>query len=56
MTEGSEKDFAKRFDYATKIGDVGSKVSFSKNNEIIADFEVEKLRKKWTMPVWDRLA
>ena len=56
VTEGSEKDFAKRFDYAIKIGDVGSKVSFSKNNEIIADFEVEMLRKKWTMPVWDRLA
>ena len=56
VAKGSENNFARRFDHANKIGDVGSKVSFSKNNEIIADFEVEKLRKKWTMPVWDRLA
>ena len=56
VANDKEKDFARRFDYAIRIGEVGSKVSFSKNNEIIADFEVEKLRKKWTMPVWDRLA
>ena len=56
VAKEAENNFARRFDHANKIGDVGSKVSFSKNNEIIADFEVEKLRKKWTMPVWDRLA
>ena len=56
VAKGLEDDFAERFKRATKIGDVGDMVSFSKDNKIIAEFEIEELRNAWKAPVWERLA
>ncbi len=56
VANGKDKDFARRFDYATRIGEVGNKIAFSKGNDVIAELEIDELRNAWTMPVWDRLA
>ena len=56
VANGKEKGFARRFDYATRIGKVGKNIAFSKDNEVIAEFEIDELRSAWTRPVWDRLA
>ena len=56
VANGKEKGFARRFDYATRIGEVGNKVAFSKSNDVIVELEIDELRKAWTRPVWDRLA
>ena len=56
VANGKEKGFARRFDYATRIGEVGKNIAFSKDNDVIAEFEIDELRSAWTRPVWDRLA
>ena len=56
VANGKEKGFARRFDYATRIGEVGKNIAFSKDNDVIAEFEIDELRNAWTRPVWDRLA
>ncbi len=56
VANGKEKGFARRFDYATRIGKVGKNIAFSKDNDVIAEFEIDELRSAWTRPVWDRLA
>ena len=56
VANGKEKGFARRFDYATRIGEVGKNIAFSKDNDVIAEFEIDELRSAWTKPVWDRLA
>jgi phosphoribosylformylglycinamidine synthase len=56
VANGKEKGFARRFDYATRIGEVGNKVAFSKSNDVIVELEIDELRNAWTRPVWDRLA
>jgi len=56
VVNGKEKGFARRFDYATRIGEVGKNIAFSKDNDVIAEFEIDELRSAWTRPVWDRLA
>jgi phosphoribosylformylglycinamidine synthase len=56
VANGKENDFARRFDYATRIGEVGKNIAFSKDNDVIAKFEIGELRSAWTRPVWDRLA
>jgi phosphoribosylformylglycinamidine synthase len=56
VAKGKEKGFARRFDYASRIGEVGNKVAFSKGNDVIVELEIDELRNAWTRPVWDRLA
>ena len=56
VANGKEKGIARRFDYATRIGEVGKNIAFSKDNDVIAEFEIDELRSAWTRPVWDRLA
>jgi len=56
VANGKEKGFARRFDYATRIGKVGKNIAFSKDKDVIAEFEIDELRSAWTRPVWDRLA
>ena len=56
VANGKENGFARRFDYATRIGEVGKNIAFSKDNDVIAEFEIDELRSAWTRPVWDRLA
>ena len=56
VANGKEKGFARRFDYATRIGEVGNKIAFSKGSDVIVELEIDELRNAWTRPVWDRLA
>lgn len=56
VANGKEKGFARRFDYASRIGEVGNKVAFSKDSDLIVELEIDELRSAWTRPVWDRLA
>ena len=53
---GFESKFEKRFDFAEKIGDVNDKIIFNKNGEQIAKLQIDKVRKEWTNPIWQRLA
>ena len=56
VADGSEKAFERRFDYALQIGNVDKHISFTKNNDIVAKFDIETLRDVWMTPVWNRLA
>jgi len=56
VANGKDKDFARRFDYATRIGEVGNNITFSKGNDVMVELEIDELRNAWTRPVWDRLA
>ena len=56
VAPGFESKFEKRFDFAEKIGDVNDKIIFNKNGEQIAKLQIDKVRKEWTNPIWERLA
>ena len=56
VAPGFESKFEKRFDFAEKIGDVNDKIIFSKNGKQIAKLQIDKVRKEWTNPIWERLA
>jgi phosphoribosylformylglycinamidine synthase len=56
VKSGCENDFERRFDFAVKIGDINDRMIFTKNGKEISNFEIEKLRKDWTSPIWERLA
>ena len=56
VAPGSESKFENRFDFAEKIGDVNDKIIFNKNGEQIAKLQIDKVRKEWTNPIWERLA
>ena len=53
---GLEDEFSKRFDFAKKIGTVNKNVNFVLNDEESLIFSIEELRKKWTEPLWNRMA
>ena len=53
---GFESKFENRFDFAEKIGDVNDKIIFNKDGEQIAKLQIDKVRKEWTNPIWERLA
>ena len=53
---GLESKFSKRFDFAKKIGTVNQNVKFVLNGKESIMFSIEKLRKKWTEPLWKRMA
>ena len=56
VAPGCEKKFSNRFDYVKQIGNVDEKILFTKNGEIISKLDIEKSRKNWTEPLWNRLA
>ena len=56
VAPGFESKFENRFDFAEKIGDVNDKIIFNKNGEQIAKLQIDKVRKEWTNPIWERLA
>ena len=56
VAPGFESKFEKRFDFAEKIGNVNDKIIFNKNGEQIAKLQIDKVRKEWTNPIWERLA
>ncbi len=56
VAPGCDEQFANRFDYAKKIGDCGNDIIFTKDGEILSRLDIEKTRKTWTAPIWDRLA
>jgi len=51
-----ESEFSKRFDFAKKIGSVSKNVNFVLNEKESIMFSIEKLRKIWTEPLWNRMA
>ena len=53
---GLESEFSKRFDFAKKIGTVNKNVNFVLNQEESIMFSIKELRKKWTEPLWNRMA
>ena len=53
---GLEGEFSKRLDFAKKIGTVNKNVSFVLNEKENITFSIEELRKKWTEPLWNRMA
>jgi len=53
---GLESEFSKRFDFAKKIGTVNKTVNFVLNEKDSIMFSIEELRKKWTEPLWNRMA
>ena len=53
---GLESEFSKRFDFAKKIGTVNKDVNFVLNEKESITFSIEELRKKWTEPLWNRMA
>ena len=56
VAPGFESKFKRRFDFAEKIGDVKDKIIFNKNGDQIANLQIDKVRKEWTNPIWERLA
>ena len=56
VAPGFESKFKRRFDFAEKIGDVTDKIIFNKNGDQIANLQIDKVRKEWTNPIWERLA
>lgn len=56
VATGCENKFANRFDHAKQIGNVSDEILFTKNGEIISKLDIEKSRKIWTDPIWNRLA
>ena len=56
VAPGFESKFKRRFDFAEKIGDVTDKIIFNKNGDQIANLQIDKVRKEWTKPIWERLA
>ena len=56
VAPGFESKFKKRFDFAEKIGDVTDEIIFNKNGDQIANLQIDKVRKEWTNPIWERLA
>ena len=56
VKSGLENEFAKRFDFAKKIGTVNQNVNFVLNEKENIMFSIEELRKKWTEPLWNRMA
>ena len=56
VAPGFESKFERRFDFAKKIGDVNDKIIFNKNGAQITNFQIDKIRKKWINPIWERLA
>ena len=53
---GQEREFSKRFDFAKKIGTVHENIEFVLNDTKSLNFSIDKLRKIWTEPLWNRLA
>ena len=53
---GQEREFSKRFDFAKKIGTVHENIEFVLNDKKSLNFSIDKLRKIWTEPLWNRLA
>ena len=43
-------------DFAEKIGTVNKDVNFVLNEKENITFSIEELRKKWTEPLWNRMA
>ncbi len=56
VAPGSEEEFGKRFDFAEIIGDVNEKIIFNKNGKKLVELGIDKTRKEWTNPIWERLA
>ena len=56
VAPGFESKFKRRFDFAEKIGDVKDKIIFNKNGDQIANLQIDKVRKEWINPLWERLA
>ena len=56
VAPGLEKEFAARFECATKIGIPSEKITFCKNEEKKAELTVAQVREAWEMPIWNRLA
>ena len=56
IAPGCEEKFANRFDFATQIGNVSDNITFTKNDEILSKLDIDKTRKTWTEPIWNRLA
>ena len=56
VAPGFESKFEKRFDFAEKIGDVNDNIILNKNCEQKANIQIDKVRKEWTNPIWERLA